>query len=91
MSRCRHVALLVLLASSTALAVQPDKPGRADHLLFPTRMPNYRIETCETRAFDAVQLFAASGPKRTVEGQVTRITYAVDNRASCKTPFHGRL
>ena len=39
--RIRSVVLVALLASGSALAVKPDKPGCKDHPLFPTRMPNY--------------------------------------------------
>ena len=43
MTKIRLAALVVLLASGAALAVKPDAKGCADHALFPTRMPNYRI------------------------------------------------
>lgn len=78
-------ALLALLASGTALAVKPDKPGCKDHPLFPTRMPNYRIADCVVKEFDAVPFFAAKGPKKPVEGKYTFITYAVDDRKDDQT------
>jgi outer membrane protein OmpA-like peptidoglycan-associated protein len=81
--KVRHaipVVLVVLLGSGAAFAVKPDKPGCGDHPLFPTRMPNYRIEACEVKEFDSCQLSTRSGPKQTVEGKVTIITYAIDDR-----------
>ena len=70
----------VLLASGTALAAAPDKAGCTDHPLFPTRMPNYRIETCEAKEFAAYGFQLGNGKKQTVEGKFTFITYAVDDR-----------
>jgi OOP family OmpA-OmpF porin len=71
----------VFIFLSTGLnAQQPDKPGCKDHSLFPTRMPNYRIETCSVKDFDAVEFFTAKRPWRALEGKVTFITYAVDDR-----------
>jgi OOP family OmpA-OmpF porin len=78
--RVRAATLLILLASGSVFAVQPDKPGCTDHPLFPTRMPNYRIANCEVKEFASWQFSVAKGPKRTVEGKLTFITYAVDDR-----------
>lgn len=78
--KSRFPVVLALLLSGTALAVKPDKPGCADHPLFPTRMPEYRIEACETKEFASYDFFVAKGPKRTVEGKLTFLTYAVDDR-----------
>jgi outer membrane protein OmpA-like peptidoglycan-associated protein len=64
----------------TAFAIQPDKAGCSDHPLFPTRMPAYRIETCETKPFDSAELFTTKGPKTLVEGRRIKITYAVEKR-----------
>jgi OmpA-OmpF porin, OOP family len=72
--------LLALLLATPALAVGPDKPGCKDHPLFPTRMPGYRIERCETKEFGSYQFFAAKGPKTAVEGRVTELSYTVDDR-----------
>lgn len=80
MMKIRSVALVVLLASGSALAVRPDKPGCKDHPLFPTRMPNYYIAACEAKEFTAVPLKLQKGKTRSVEGKYTFITYAVDDR-----------
>ena len=78
--KARLAALCALLLSSAALAARPDKPGCGDHLLFPTRMPNYRIEACEAKEFASYAFRVAGGKKQTVEGKYTFITYAVDDR-----------
>lgn len=78
--RTRLLAASVLLLSGSVLAVKPDKPGCADHPLFPTRMPAYRIEACEVKEFGSYDFFAVKGPKRAVEGRFTFLTYAVDDR-----------
>ncbi len=74
----RSAALVVLLLASPAFAAQPDKAGCTDHPLFPTRMPNYHITSCEVKEFDAYQFWTSKGPKRTVEGKFTFITYRAD-------------
>ncbi|MFA6957505.1 MAG: OmpA family protein [Thermoanaerobaculia bacterium] len=74
----RVLALLALLSPFAALAAQPDKTGCTDHPLFPTRMPGYHITACEAKEFDAYQFYASKGPKRTVEGKFTFITYTAD-------------
>lgn len=76
----RLLAASVLFLSGPLLAAKPDKPGCADHPLFPTRMPAYRIEACETKEFASYDFFAAKGPRRTIEGKLTFLTYAVDDR-----------
>lgn len=83
--RVRLAALAILLAAGPALAVKPDKPGCKDHPLFPTRMPNYRIEKCETKEFAAVPFKLQKGKTRVVEGKYTSITYAVDDRKDDQT------
>jgi OmpA-OmpF porin, OOP family len=75
-----RLVVTLLLACGTALAAQPDKPGCTDHPLFPTRMPAYRIEACETKAFDSYAFSVAKGPKLVVEGKFTLITYTIDDR-----------
>lgn len=81
----RHSVLALLLGSGALLAAKPDKPGCSDHPLFPTRMPNYRIEACEVKEFGSYPFSVAKGPKRTVEGKLTFITYAVDDRKDDQT------
>ena len=83
--RTRSVALVALLASGSALAVKPEKPGCADHPLFPTRMPNYSISACEAKEFAAWPFRLQKGKTRVVEGKYTFITYAVDDRKDDQT------
>ena len=69
MTKLGVAALVILLASQTVLAVQPDKAGCTDHPLFPSRMPNYYIESCETKEFDSYLFATSKPPKRAVEGR----------------------
>ncbi len=79
-SMCRLLVLSLILAAPAA-AQPKDAPGCTDDPIFPTRMPAYRIEKCETRQFGSFDFLTAKPPRRTVEGAVTSITYVVDNRA----------
>lgn len=85
MMKVRSAALVVLLASGSALAVKPDAPGCTDHPLFPTRMPNYRIERCEVKEFDVWKFKLQKGKTHAVEGKYTFLTYAVDDRKDDQT------
>ena len=78
--KIRLAVLVVLLGSGVAPAVKPDRAGCSDHALFPTRMPNYRIGSCEVKEFDAYAFRVAGGKKQRVEGKFTFITYVVDDR-----------
>lgn len=70
--------LLVLAVPATA---QPkDAAGCKDDPLFPIRMPKYRIEKCEKKAFDSYAFFTVKPPKKVVEGELTFIQYTVDRR-----------
>jgi outer membrane protein OmpA-like peptidoglycan-associated protein len=80
MTSPRFVVVALLVGCGTALGAQPDKPGCTDHPLFPTRMPNYRIDACETKAFDSYAFNVAKGPKLVVEGKFTLISYTIDDR-----------
>ncbi len=80
MTKTGLAALVVILASGAALSAKPDKPGCSDHPLFPSRMPNYRIETCEVKEFGTYAFRLGPGKKQTVEGKYTFISYAVDDR-----------
>jgi OmpA-OmpF porin, OOP family len=66
---------LLILATSVA-ALPQDKAGCKDHPLFPTRMPDYRIETCKVEAFGVYEFFVTKGPKIPIEGKFTFIQYA---------------
>ncbi len=76
--KIRCIVLIALLGAGSALAAQPDKSGCTDHPLFPTRMPNYHITACEVKEFDAYPFYTSKGPKRTIEGKFTFITYTAD-------------
>lgn len=75
-----HFLALMILLAVPAFAAQPDKAGCTNHPLFPTRMPGYRIETCELKEFGAWDFSVAKGPKRKVEGKYTFITYSVSDK-----------
>lgn len=78
--KARSLALTVLLASGSALAVKPDASGCTDHPLFPTRMPNYYIAKCEVKEFTAFPFKLPRAKTRTVEGKLSHIHYAIDDR-----------
>ncbi len=67
-------AVLILLAMDLP-AQQPDKAGCKDHSLFPTRMPEYSIETCKVEAYGVYEFLSTKGPKTPVEGKFTFLTY----------------
>ena len=69
-----------LLLTVAALAQKGDAPGCTDPSLFPVRMPGYRIEKCETKPFASYDFFTTKGPRKTVEGEFTFVTYTVDKR-----------
>lgn len=69
------VSFLVLCQVAGVGAQQSDKAGCKDHPLFPTRMPNYAIESCKTEDFGAYEFQSTKGPKNRVEGKFTFITY----------------
>jgi len=66
-------ALTVSLAAAPAAAQKPDASGCKDHALL-SRIPDYWIEACTLRQFDAYD-FAAGKGKMHVEGQFTNIRY----------------
>lgn len=66
----------MLLFPATGAFAQQDKAGCKDHVLFPTRMPDYRIEACKVEDFGVFEFSATKGPKTPVEGKFTFITYA---------------
>ncbi|MGA7614567.1 MAG: OmpA family protein [Thermoanaerobaculia bacterium] len=77
--------LAALVLALPAAAQTGDAKGCKDDALFPTRMPNYRIEKCEKKAFDSYDFFTVKPPKRRVEGELTFITYTVDRREDERT------
>lgn len=72
------ILVMSLLALCQAIAVNAapaDRAGCKDPSLFPTRMPDYRIESCKTEEFGAYDFQATKGPKNRVEGKTTLIVY----------------
>jgi OOP family OmpA-OmpF porin len=67
--------MMVLLMAAGAVAGQPDAAGCADHPLFPTRMPDYRLAACKIEDFGVYEFFSVKGPKTPVEGKFTFLTY----------------
>jgi len=66
---------LLLLATGVA-AQQSDSAGCKDHSLFPTRMPEYRIEACKVEEHGVYEFSSTKGPQTPVEGKFTFLTYA---------------
>jgi len=69
------LALASAMLPAAGLFAQADKAGCVDHPLFPTRMPDYRIEACKVENFGLYEFFVTKGPKVPVEGKFTFITY----------------
>ena len=74
LTRLLSTVLLALLVVLPAFA-QADKKGCADHPLFPTRIPGYFLADCKVQEFAAFEFWAAKGPKTSVEGKYTLLTY----------------
>ena len=66
---------IIVLAAVPVSAQQGDAAGCKDHKLFPTRMPNYRIEACKIEDFGFYEFSLSKPPKIRVEGKHTFITY----------------
>jgi outer membrane protein OmpA-like peptidoglycan-associated protein len=73
-TRLAALAVLVLLPAA-ALAAPGDKPGCADHPLFPTRLPDYKITDCKVTEYDSVRFLKMKQPELTVEGKGTYLFY----------------
>lgn len=75
---CIWAFVMILLAASDAVAVQTDATGCADHPLFPTRMPDYRLEACKVEDFGMYEFWTEKGPRNKipVEGKFTFLAYA---------------
>jgi len=69
------MVLLFLAAAHNAAFAQADAANCKDHPLFPTRMPEYRIESCKVEPFGVYDFFTLKGPKTRIEGRFTFITY----------------
>jgi outer membrane protein OmpA-like peptidoglycan-associated protein len=75
--RAFALCIAALVAAASALAA-PDKAGCKDHPLLPHRLPDYFIERCEARDFDAFDFSEPKGRKHREEGRFTFITYAIE-------------
>jgi OOP family OmpA-OmpF porin len=73
-----HFMAALILLLGAGLAAAADKPGCADHPLFPTRMPGYSIADCVQNEFDRYEFFTLKPPKHAEEGKFTFITYKFD-------------
>lgn len=69
-------SVATLLLATGVMAQQVAPKDYKDHPLFPTRMPDYRIESSKVEDFGAFEFFVTKGPRIPVEGRVTTITYA---------------
>jgi len=66
----------IIVLATGVFAQQPDWAGCKDHPLFPTRMPEYRIEDCKVENYGVYEFQSVKGPKTPVEGKFTFLTYA---------------
>ncbi len=75
------ILMSVLLFSFAGLvrAQQADAENCKDHPLF-SRMKNFYIEECKS-AYDAVEFYIKDSDNKTVEGQMTRIEYYLNENA----------
>ena len=70
------MSAVFLLPAMGVAAQQPDKKDCKDHPLFPTRMPDYRIESCKVQDFGVYEFLSVKGPKTPVEGKFTFLIYS---------------
>ena len=73
--KTRLSLLAAILGPAVALAAPGDKPGCADHPLFPTRLPGYSLTDCRVTEFDSVRFLKMKQPEHTEEGKVTYLFY----------------
>ena len=84
MKRIKHVLIttfIFFVSSGLASAALPDKIGCTDHPIFPTHMPEYSIENCVTKDFDAFNFETGKKEKTGIEGRTTKLTYRIDDRS----------
>ncbi len=70
------LAAAIMVLGVVVAAQQPDNPACKDHPLFPTRMPEYRLESCKVEEYGLYEFWVTKGPKVPVEGKYTFLTYA---------------
>jgi OOP family OmpA-OmpF porin len=76
------VLFFAAIAASPAVAQQKDAAGCKDHPLL-TRIPDYWIESCTLKQFDAYDFASAKGKTR-VEGQFTNLRFQPPSNLSPK-------
>jgi OOP family OmpA-OmpF porin len=71
------MSAVLLFSAASAFARQTDYAGCKDHPLFPTRMPDYRLDACKVEEFGVYEFWTTKGPrtKIPVEGRFTFLTY----------------
>ena len=69
------ILAILFIFLATGVAAQSDAQGCKDHPLFPTRMPEYRLEACKVEDFGVYEFSSTKGPKTPVEGKFTFLTY----------------
>lgn len=70
------LALGSFVLAGGMVAAQADQAGCADHPLFPTRMPDYRIAACKIEDYGMYEFWTKNARvKVPVEGKFTFITY----------------
>jgi outer membrane protein OmpA-like peptidoglycan-associated protein len=70
------MSAMFLLPAAGVAAQQADNKDCKDHPLFPTRMPEYRLDACKVEEFGVYEFFVTKGPKTPVEGKFTFLSYA---------------
>jgi OOP family OmpA-OmpF porin len=81
----RILLLTLALASPTAAAPDVDEEGCRDHPML-SRMPRFHITACQ-RNHDEIEFYLASEKTEKVEGEKTRIDYALDDGATGPSYF----
>ncbi len=77
-----HLVWIMLISAAfllmnVAIAVgQADQAGCKDHPLFPSRMPEYRLEACKVEDFGVYEFASTKGAKNQVEGKFTTLSYS---------------
>lgn len=82
------VAVAALALAGAAFAQETDAEDCKDHPMF-TRMKNFFIADCKT-SFDAVEFYLPEYQPKTIEGQVTRIDYALREGAQMPSALQVR-
>lgn len=77
---CASALALVLLALGALPTQARDVADCRDHPLL-TRMPDFHIDDCEVREFDAYEFLDSGGTKIRVEGRKTYIDYGLERGA----------